>query len=91
VKEFTLPEPKKKLMKLNFATSSPPSVKKRSAKEIKKDRDNERRNKLREEARAARDEEENKQGLEDNPIEGAFQLSMTDEHAISLHNLLPEA
>ena len=37
VKEFTLPEPKKKLMKLNFATSSPPSVKKRSAKEIKKD------------------------------------------------------
>ena len=89
MKEFTLPEPKKKLMKLNFATSSPPSVKKRSAKEIKKDRDNERRNKLREEARAARDEEESKQRADDN--QGAFQLSMTDEHAISLHNLLPEA
>ena len=41
--------------------------------------------------RAARDEEESKQGLEDSAIEGAFQLSMTDEHAISLHNLLPEA
>jgi hypothetical protein len=48
VKEFTLPEPKKKLMKLNLVTSSPPSVKKRSAKEIQKDKDNEKRNKLRE-------------------------------------------
>jgi hypothetical protein len=81
VKEFTLPEPKKKLMKLNFVTSSPPSGKKRSAKEIKKDKKNERRNKKgREEARVVRDEDESNQ--EDN--QGAFQLDMSDAHALSL-------
>ena len=31
------------------------------------------------------------QGAEDNAREGPFQLDMTDEHAISLHDLLPEA
>jgi hypothetical protein len=46
---------------------------------------------LREQARVVRDEDESNQGLEDNPIESAFKLNMTDEHAISLHNLLPEA
>ena len=61
VKEFTLPEPKKKLMKLNLVTSSPPSVKKRSAKEIEKEKENERKKKLRERARVVRDEDESKQ------------------------------
>jgi hypothetical protein len=80
VKEFTLPEPKKKLMKLNFVTSSPPSGKKRSVKEIQKDKDNEKRNKLRERSRVVRDEDESNQ--EDN--QGAFQLDMSDAHALSL-------
>ena len=41
VKPFTVPEPRKTPWKLNFAT--PPQGKKRSAKDKKKDRDNERR------------------------------------------------
>ena len=61
VQEFTLPDPKKKLMKLNFVTSSPPSGKKRSVKEIQKDKENERKMKLYEEARAVREEEKRKQ------------------------------
>jgi hypothetical protein len=31
------------------------------------------------------------QGAEESAREGAFQLDMTDEHAITLHDLLPEA
>jgi hypothetical protein len=82
VQEFTLPEPKKKLMKLNFVTSSPPSGKKRSVKEIQKDKDNEKRNKLRERSRVVRDEDESNHGLDDN--QGAFHLDMSDAHALSL-------
>ena len=37
------------------------------------------------------DEEESKQGEEDSAREGAFQLDMTDENAITLRDLLPEA
>ena len=81
VQEFTLPEPKKKLMKLNFVTSSPPSGKKRSVKEIQKNKENERKMKLYEEARAVREEEERKQRADN---QGAFHLDMSDAHALSL-------
>ena len=60
--------------------------------------------KWREKARAARDEEESKQGEEDDEDEeesmqgaeasareGAFHLDLSDEQALSLHDLLPEA
>ena len=44
-----------------------------------------------EEKRAAKDEEESKQGVEDNAREDAYKLDMSDEHANSLAMLLPEA
>ena len=46
---------------------------------------------MREETKAARDEEENKQKVGDNAREGAYKLDMSDEHANSLAMLLPEA